>query len=208
MNESMSLADLKKAAVFRPELGLFVDRLLVRDYADFVRVLYLDLDQCIAKLEEDPGVRQGDGEDRLTAELISMLHSRTYDASHDEKIGGHSDIVVRHHNGYLWVGEAKIHSDYDYLQKGFNQLTTRYSPGTPNADQGAFIVYVRNKDCATVVTRWKERLRSVKLAEYAEAECAVRQELGFYSTHKHEGSGRPMRVRHIAIKQHFDPQDR
>ncbi|WP_334017586.1 hypothetical protein [Burkholderia gladioli] len=208
MDDSMSLADLKKLSLFRPEIGLFVDRLLVQSYEEFVRILYLDIDQCIAKIEEDPEVRQGDGEDRLTADIINMLHSRTYDASHDEKVGGHSDIVVRHHLGYLWVGEAKIHSSYEYLEKGFNQLTTRYSPGTPNADQGAFIIYVRNQDCASVVAKWRERLNGLALPDYAESDCAVRQELGFYSMHRHEGSGRAMRVRHIAVKQHFDPKDR
>lgn len=208
MDDSMSLADLKKLSVFRPEVGLFVDRLLIQSYEDFVKVLYLDLDQCIARIEEDPDVRKQDGEDRLTAELINMMHSRTYDASHDEKIGGHSDIVIRHHLGYVWVGEAKIHGSYEYLEQGFNQLTTRYSPGTPNADQGAFIVYVRNRDCAAVMAKWRARLGELALPDYTDGECTVRQELGFYSTHRHEGSGRLMRVRHIAIKQHFDPKDR
>ncbi|MFM0060995.1 hypothetical protein PQR64_35815 [Paraburkholderia phytofirmans] len=206
--DSMSLADLQKLGAIRPEWALFADRFLVASYDEFVRVLYIDIDQCIAKIEEDPDVRSEDGEDRLTAELIAMLCSRMYDASHDEKIGGHSDIVVRHSAGYLWVGEAKIHSDYAYLEKGFNQLTTRYCPGTPNADQGALIAYVRVEDCAGVLAKWRTRLQGLSLPDYAEAKCDTRDDLAFFSTHKHAGSGRTMRVRHIAVKQHFDPKDR
>ncbi|WP_143016670.1 hypothetical protein [Paraburkholderia phenazinium] len=202
------MEQLQRFGQAKPEWALFADRLLVGSYEDFVRILYIDIDQCLAKIEEDPDVRSTDGEDRLTAELIGMLCSRTYDASHDEKIGGHSDIVVRHAAGYLWVGEAKIHSDYAYLEKGFNQLTTRYSPGTPNADQGALIAYVRVADCAGVLSTWRERLQKLGLPEYSEAECPARDNLAFFSTHKHEGSGRPMRVRHIAVKQHFNPKDR
>lgn len=204
----MSLEELRDFGQIRPEWALFADRLLVGSYEDFVRVLYIDIDQCLAKIEEDPDVRSEDGEDRLTAELIGMLCSRMYDASHDEKIGGHSDIVVRHSAGYLWVGEAKIHSDYAYLEKGFNQLTTRYSPGTPNADQGALIAYVRVADCAGVLSTWRERLQKLGLREYSEEECSARDNLAFYTTHKHEGSGRTMRVRHIAVKQYFSPKDR
>ncbi|WP_156444497.1 hypothetical protein [Burkholderia sp. MSMB1826] len=206
--DSMSLADIQKFGAIRPDWALFAERLLVKSYGDFVRVLYKDIDQCIAKIEEDPGVRADDGEDRLTAELIGMLCSRTYDASHDEKIGGHSDIVIRHLNGYIWVGEAKIHKDYAYAEKGFNQLTTRYCPGTPNADEGALILYVRGANCSGVLAKWRERLQGLKLPAYEEAECSSRAELAFFSTHTHEGSGRPVRVRHIVVKQYFDPKDR
>jgi len=205
---AMSLEELQGFGQVRPEWALFANRLLVGSYEDFVRILYIDIDQSLAKIEEDPDVRSKDGEDRLTAELIGMLCSRMYDASHDEKIGGHSDIVVRHAAGYIWVGEAKIHSDYAYLEKGFNQLTTRYSPGTPNADQGALIAYVRVADCAGVLSTWRERLQKLGLPEYSEAECPARGKLAFFSTHKHEGSGRPVRVRHIVVKQYFSPKDK
>ncbi|WEY37752.1 hypothetical protein [Paraburkholderia sp. SUR17] len=205
---SLSLHDMKRLAMIRPEWGLLADRMLVASYAEFVTVLYRDIDQCVAKIEEDPHIRSKDGEDRLTAELIAMLCSRMYDASHDEKVGGHSDIVIRHPAGYLWVGEAKIHKDYAYLEKGFNQLTTRYLPGTPHADEGALIVYVRVADCAGVVSEWRERLSALVLPEYSDADCERRKELGFFSEHKHEGSGRKIRIRHIAVKQHHDPKDK
>jgi hypothetical protein len=207
MIESLTLADLQKLEALRPDLANFADRVLVRNYDDFVRVLYKDIDRCIAKIEEDPQIRRKDGEDRISAEIINVLNGMNYDASHDEKVGGHSDIVVRNLNGYLWLGEAKIHSDYAYLEKGFNQLCTRYSPGTPNADQGALIVYVRVQDCAAVMAEWRRRAAALGLPEYVESDCPARDSLAFYSSHKHEGAGRTVKVRHIAVKQYFNPKD-
>jgi hypothetical protein len=208
MIDSFTVSQLAGMDTIRPEYALCGRRLLANSYDEFVSVLYEDLDECLAYIEEDPSLRQKDGEDRLTAEIIGMLRSRMYDAAHDEKIGGHSDIVVRHAKGYLWLGEAKIHSDYAYLAKGFNQLTTRYLPGTPTADRGALIVYVRGADCAKVVSKWRDRLRELSLPDYIEADCEKRLELAFFSSHKHEGSGRPVSVRHLAVKQFFDPKDR
>lgn len=206
MLDSLTLAQLSGMGTIRPEWALFARRVLVSSYEEFVSVLYEDLDLCIARLEEDPGVRKDDQEDRLTAELISMLHTAGYDASHDEKVGGHSDIVVRHPLRFTWVGEAKIHGAYQHILDGFNQLTTRYLQGTPNADQGALLVYIRNVDAASVIKTWGANVAALGLRSYARQECPVRKELGFYNSQIHEGSGREVKIRHIGIKQHWDPQ--
>jgi len=204
---SLTIAQLEEYEALRPDLALIGKRLMVTSYERFVEVLYEDLDECIRYIEEDPKIRRTDSEDRLTSELIGMLRSRGYDASHDETIGGHSDIVVRHHAQYLWVGEAKIHSSYPYLTDGFNQLTTRYLRGTPNADQGALIIYIRNADVASVVAKWNATVQAFGLAAFAQEACPVRKELGFYHTQTHTGSGRPVRVRHIGINQHWNPAE-
>lgn len=202
---SLTLQQMESMGALRPDLSIFARRLLVSSYEDFVTVLYEDLDACIVRLEEDPGVRQEDEEDRLTAELINMLCMCGYDASHDEKVGGHSDIVVRHPQHYTWVGEAKIHGAYQHLMDGFNQLTTRYLQGTPNADQGALLVYIRNLDAAGVMKSWGDNVSALGLANYARQNCPVRKELGFYNTQTHAGSGRMVTIRHIGIKQHWKP---
>lgn len=176
-----------------------------RSYEFFLETLYADLESCLKRIEEDPKVRADDGEDRISQEIISMLVAMNYDASHDETVGGHSDIVVRAGKDFLFVGEAKIHKDYDYLLKGWNQLTTRYMRGTPHADHGALIVYVRVKNCASVVEKWAEHLDDQKLTDYKRGTCPVRQELGFRTEHKHESSGRTVHVRHIAVSMHWNP---
>lgn len=203
--DSYSLADFKRLDAVRPDLARFADRLTVTSYDEFIEVLYKDLDSCISYVEEDPKVRLTDGEDRLTSELIGLLKARLYSAAHDEMIGGHSDIVVRHEKGYLWIGEAKIHSGYDYLVQGFNQLTTRYMRGTPNADKGALLIYIRNSNVAKVVESWGTKLEELKLPAYVKRDCSSRKELGFYNDHTHTASGRLVSIRHIGINLHWNP---
>ena len=186
----------------------FARRLLAETgtYEDFLDGLYEELEDCLKRIEEDPKVHRDDSEDRISREIINML-SRWYDASHDELIGGHSDIVVRGPRGFLWVAEAKIHGGYDYMLKGFQQLTTRYMRGTPNADQGALLMYIRNGDTAGVVEKWAAKIDAESLTNYERVPCPVRQELGFRTSHRHASSGRPVLVRHIGISMHWDPQD-
>lgn len=205
--DTMTLGQLESQEL-DPEFALIAARMLVRTYPEFIEVLYKDLDRCVAYLEESRNLRQDDGEDHLTADLIGPLKLLGYDASHDQMIGGHVDIAVRHKKGFLWLGEAKIHSDYGYLWKGFNQLCGRYAPGTPGTNEGGLIIYVRNVDCAGVVAEWRKRLADRALPDYVEAECEARPGMAFFTTHKHTDSGLPLRVRHFAVVQHWDPPDR
>jgi hypothetical protein len=207
--DSLTVAELQELDDINPELALVGRRLLAasRGYDEWVDVLELDLLACVRMLEEDPQVREKDGEDRLTAELITMLRSRSYDASHDEKVGGHSDIVIRHAKGFLWLGEAKIHKDYEYLMQGFNQLCTRYSRGTPEADRGGLIIYARVKNVGAMIAEWRTRLSSSGVAKFRHEDCTLRQQIGFRSTHEHDSSGRDYKVWHVGVVLHFDPKD-
>lgn len=203
---SLTIADLQSMRSIRPDLAAFADRLLVTSYEQFVRVLYQDLDACIRFMEDDPKVRLDDGEDRLTTEIIGQLKSRGYSATHDELVGGHSDIVVRYFDKYVWVAEAKIHSSYDYLSGGFDQLTTRYLRGTTNANEGALLIYIRNADVAAVVKNWNANLVERGLPDFSCNACSSRGDLGFYNMHKHQSSGLPVRIRHVGINLHWDPK--
>lgn len=204
--DSCTVADLQKLRPVRPDLADFADRLMIVSYQDFINILYRDLDDCIQFVEEDPKVRLNDGEDRLTIELIGQLKRLGYAAAHDEMVGGHSDIVVRHFNKYLWVSEAKIHSSYEYLSGGFDQLTTRYLRGTVNASEGALLIYIRNADVASVVKTWEQKLIERKLTDFETQPCTTRGLLGFYNNHKHESSGLPVRIRHVGINLHWNPK--
>lgn len=203
---SLTIADLQGIRDIRPDLAEFADRLLVTSYEQFVKVLYQDLDSCIRYMEDDPKVRLSDGEDRLTTEIIGQLKSRGYTATHDELVGGHSDIVVRYFDKFVWVAEAKIHSSYDYLDGGFDQLTTRYLRGTVNANEGALLIYIRNADVAAVVKNWSTKLVERSLPDFSQSICSARGNLGFYNTHKHQSSGLPVRIRHVGINLHWDPK--
>jgi hypothetical protein len=205
--ETWTLADLESQDL-DPDAALFARRLLVSTYEQFVEVLYTDIDKCLKYMEETRNDRQEDSEDHRTIDIIGWLRALGYRAGHDEMVGGHSDIVVRHRKGWMWLGEAKIHSSYDYLMQGFQQLCTRYAPGTTGASEGGLLIYVKGKNAASVVEEWRSRLKAHALADYEEKECEALPGLAFYSTHKHAESGLTMRVRHVGIVQGWDPQDR
>lgn len=203
-----SLNDLKVLAPHIPGIGNFINRLLADSYEDFIEALRIDIDEIVSKLQENPELLSEDGEDRLTSEIKRSLTHMGYKATHDEKIGGHSDLAVRGQKNYLWIGEAKIHSSYDYLYQGFQQLTTRYSTGDVNQDQGGMLIYIRNRDANAVVTNWRQHLRDKTLDSFEESDCKHRPNFAFITKHNHSRSGTPFTVRHIGVILGFDPQDR
>ena len=132
-----------------------------------------------------------------------------YDASHDQKIGGHADICVKKNN-YIWIGEAKKHSSYPLILKGFQQLCTRYSNGGSNRKEGALIIYIFSKDAKNVMHRLKQHLldsNDYKDNIEIDEKIDSYRELCFYSKHKHSASGLDFRVKHIPVLLNFDPQD-
>jgi hypothetical protein len=207
---SIAHLNLKELAAWEscvPALAGFPSRVLVSTYDEFIERLYRDLDSIISFLQKDPGVRKNDSEDRLTVEIVGLLCQSGYNAEHDAKIGGHTDLSVRK-NDFLWIGEAKIHSNYDYLWEGFLQLSTRYSTGDTNQKNGGLIIYIRGSNAKSVMDNWRIWLsRKEEIEEYNSCDCELR-ELVFLSTHKHERSGLPFHVRHMPVLLHFDPKDK
>lgn len=204
--ENLSLRDLKNFEPHVPGLGGFVSRLLVNTYDEFIDELYTTIDKIISLKEQTPEFYQTDEEDKITLDIKNHLVMLGYDASHEEKIGGHADLVVRK-NSYLWIGEAKIHRSYPYLWKGFQQLNTRYSIGDSNQKDGGLLIYIRQANAKSVMDRWNKHLLNQNLKNYISAACPKRS-LAFFSTHTHNRSGEPFRVRHIGISFYFNPQDK
>jgi hypothetical protein len=207
MNEDiqLSLSTLQKFEDDIPGIDRFPSRILAKTYDEFIKILYEDIDGIIYRLQENPELRQNDKEDRLTIEIITNLCSMGYNASHDSKVGGHADLVVRK-GKFLWIGEAKIHSDYDWLWKGFQQLNTRYSTGDSNQKDGGLLIYIRVKDARMVTQKWKEYLTTKNLSNYSTRPCNAK-EICFFSVHKHERSGCDFTIRHMPVILYFNPQD-
>jgi hypothetical protein len=205
-NLLFSLRTIKAFGEIIPEFDDFYRRYNPESYDEFIENLYIDIDKIIKLIEEDPKVRKDDGEDRLTVEIRGMLLSRGYMASHDEMIGGHADLVVRKKD-YIWIGEAKKHSNYEWLLKGFNQLTTRYTTGDTNQNNGGLLIYIFGKNASRVMSKWQEFLTMQSLPDYSWGLCNKR-ELAFFSKHTHDKSGLSFRVRHMPILLYFSPQDR
>ena len=204
--DNLSLRDLQKFEQHIPALAGFPSRLLVTDYDDFIKILYRDIDTTIYEIEENPELRQKDQEDRLTIDIKIQLCRMGYNASHDSKVGGHADLVVKKCN-FLWIGEAKIHRNYEHLWEGFQQLNTRYSTGDFNQKDGGIFIYIRQKNASSIMEKWKTYLLKKNLPNYTCEPCNLR-ELSFFSTHRHEGSGKNFKVRHMPVILYFKPQDK
>jgi HEAT repeat protein len=173
---------------------------------NFIRNFYEDLDQVISNIQENPKQRQKDTEDRLTIDIVNQLRCLGYYAEHDSEIGDHVDIVVKK-NKLLWLGEAKIYRDNNYLWEGFQQLTTRYSIGDSNQENGGFLIYIREGDASSIMEKWQNYLLEKSLPNYSFRSCETGS-LAFISTHKHERSGRAFHVRHMPVMLHFAPKDK
>ncbi|SJM91465.1 conserved hypothetical protein [Crenothrix polyspora] len=204
--DAMSLSQLKEFQGDIPALGNFPERILAETYEEFVSVLYKDIDAIVLNIEENPELRKNDSEDRLTIEIKSSLTHMGYSASHDTKIGGHADLIVKK-KSWLWIGEAKIHSSYDYLFQGFQQLTTRYSTGSYNNCEGGMLIYIRKRNIQQIMQKWEEHLKKKdEVTELKISKCPVNP-FSFYSTHHHQRTNLPFKVRHIPFNLYFFPED-
>lgn len=204
--ENLSLKKLEKLQTYIPELAGFPSRVLADTYEEFIDVLYKDIDKIVLLKEENPELYQNDTEDRITVDIKNHLCLLGYNASHEEKIGGHADLVVRKKD-FLWIGEAKIHRNYDYLWEGFLQLTTRYSTGDYNQKDGGLLIYIRNENAIKIINNWKNHLATKNLKDYSSKPCLNRN-LAFFSNHQHEKTGQLFKVKHIGIMLYFNPKDK
>lgn len=204
---NFSYASLEFAAQVDDGAARFLRRLECDSYDKFAAMLYIDLEQTISLIEKNASLHQKDGEDRLSIEIINILTGFGFIARHDEFINGHSDIVVTYKK-FMWIGEAKIHSTYDYLMEGFVQLCDRYSIGNEDDCEGGLLFYVKGNNTLNVVEKWKETLLASKIHGLTVSQCNTRSYLSFYSVHKHPKSGLPYKVRHIGVILGFEPKDK
>ena len=200
----ISLADIEKLLA-RSNDRFLLQRLAADTYKDFVEILNQDIDESICEMEKNPKIRRGQDEDALTDSILIFLKGRGYEATHDTTVGGHGDIVVKHRNGYLWLGEAKKHGTYDWLEQGYKQLTTRYLRGTDKCRYGGVIYYVFTQNCLDVVNKWKQKLTESYEDEIKIDSCHIAPQLGFYTKQNH-GSGLELSIRHRAAQLYFDPK--
>lgn len=148
-------------------------------------------------------LRQERSEDEISIDFVSMLKAMGFQAAHDTQYGGHCDVIVEAKDDFLWIGEAKLHSSYAWLEKGMAQLSTRYSTGLEGQDCGEILVYTYSPRLDRIILEWAERLKSsVNDITIEEVDT---DKLTFLSVHVHEKTGRPFRVRHKGVTLHFNP---
>src|SRR5207237_9369382 len=131
--------------------------------------------------------------DAITLQVCSMLNMAGFQASHDDDVGGHCDIVVKGTDLFLWLAEAKEHSDYTWLDKGFQQLSTRYSTGVKGQDHGEVLVYCYNQNAKAMLSKWREELVA-RNAGVTTEDTTCGNPLLFCSTQQHAASGQAFHV--------------
>lgn len=202
-----TLADLIARAAGKPGAEIAIGLLLMPDYSEFVRIVNRAIDISLRRMAENPELRKDRKEDELTIELVTLLRQIDIDAHHEAKVGGHCDITIRGHSDYLWLAEAKRDNQgIDWLYQGFQQLNTRYSTGLPQHDQGGMILYLYSPNILARMNIWQHHLGETHQG-IAFTACD-NNPLSFISTHTHERSGLPYRVRHIPLSLHFEPKEK
>lgn len=190
----------------RPAVQASIRREMLGDggtYQEFIKQLYTDIDACIYELQATRELRQKDGEDRITLDILFGLKRYGYNATHDSKTGGHVDLSVRL-GTHSWIGEAKKDGSF---HEGFLQLTSRYvqSSGNYAHDQGGLLFYmVKTADAVGTLNNWRTRLTN----EGHACTACESNKLAFYSTHTLQGSGTEFKIRSMAVSLYHQPLDK
>ena len=206
-----TIAKLREAHAGTP-FGASLEYVLAQDYAARLTALQSAVDFACNLLEQHKHKKQGAekkglSEDEITLQICEILEMAGFQATHDAEIGGHCDIVVKGKSHFLWLAEAKKHDSYDWLSKGFYQLSTRYSTGMIGQDHGEVLVYCYIKDAKAMLLKWREELQASN-EDLKTADSSTGNALVFHSTHKHASSGLDFHVRHKAIALYWDPKDK
>ncbi len=142
-------------------------------------------------------------EDEITIDIVMSLKMMGFNATHDTQYGGHCDIAIETNDGFLWIAEAKIHSGYDWLLSGFEQLDRRYSTGIAGQNAGEILIYCYQQNSIDVLKNWEKHLREKRddvTCKRCESEMQV-----FRSTHTHKSTGLPFHIRHKMVPMYFNP---
>lgn len=194
-----------------------------KTYEQWITLLYQAIDKIVVDIQDTAQFRlaESNTEDSLTNDIILPLRRAGFEAGHETNTRGHPDVLVTSPKGFKWIGEAKIYyGGYFNLWKGFLQLTTRYSNGNCNETHGGLIIYVYSPNAKRTMDEWRARLSPVpdlssgkkkKRVKYpidgvTLADCWLRKELAFFTTHNHCVSGLPYSVRHFPVLLHYAPK--
>lgn len=176
-------------------------------FADTTEEMLEQVDAAVDHIAQEfartPKERQGRSEDALTTDVVTSLRNMGFQASHDTTVGGHCDVVIEGHNNFLWLAEAKIHRSYDWLLQGFNQLDTRYATASRDQDHGGIIIYCYEGRTDLIIDEWGKRLMEAR--PDVEIKDRTPGQHFFISSHLHQRTGRPYRVRHVPIALQWKP---
>lgn len=171
---------------------------IANSHGERLSILEEALVDCYSSLVNTRGLNEDRREDELSMQIAHMLCHSGIDAIHDQHINGHCDIVVNAVSGFMWLGEAKVHKSYGWLDDGYKQLSTRYGTAMAGRDNGELIIYHRDGNSLGVLQEWQQRL--VVLHEDVEViEAISAPNLYFRTRHVCPNSGCYFNVRHTIV---------
>jgi len=171
-------------------VGFIIEFLYAQNHAQRVSAIENAIDSAYMKLAMNCELYTHRSEDEITISIVNMLEYGGINIAHERKVGGHCDITVRALNDFLWIAEAKIHGSYGWLDKGYKQLSTRYSTGLPGQDCGELIIYCKIANAKDVLQKWRDELLS-RNSDVDVIEDETDSQLRFRSRHIHQRSGLP-----------------
>lgn len=204
MDADITLRDMLNRAFNNTAYDVQLRMQSAETHEEILNQLERALIMAIGHLVKNRKYKQGQSEDALTTDLISMLNMNGIPAYHDVKIGGHTDISVEMRDGFLWIGEAKHWTGKSWVFKGFRQLMTRYATGLLGQDNGAILIYFEKEKPSELLTKWRTSLG--KLTELT-GDIVEVNELQFNSAHPHKGTGRTFKVKHYGVPLYWNPED-
>lgn len=205
--DSMTFGQFKRFAHAIPGGESVLSFTACNSYEVFISNLYKHIDKIIGKLQDSRQHLQKDCEDRLNTDIVNTLSCIGYTAFHDPQIGGHCDMYVEY-DDFQWIGEAKIYKDYGYVNDGFLQLSTRYTTGGKNRNQGGLLIYIKEQNASKIMDTWQNKLKELNQATPITVEKDDTKSSGFFSYHAHKTSGDLYKTRHIPVLLYFKPEDR
>jgi hypothetical protein len=185
--------------------GFIIDFLLAPNHERRTDALEKILDFIYNGLVEQRAQNYQLSEDALTVQIVQGLKLLGIQATHDQQNGGHCDITVEAADQYYWIGEAKIHTGYNWLADGFKQLSTRYGVAQPGRNKGEIIIYCKNKDARSVLENWAAKMRS-DFPGTEIFEDNIGTSLRFRTQHKCQSSGLNFYTRHRILPLYFKPE--
>jgi hypothetical protein len=202
-----SIAELRALASGRECSSIHIDLLFADDYDDWCVLVNRCLGLVSDMMSENPELRKDRSEDEITIEIVNIFRHYPFDVSHEAKVGGHADIVVRGKRNWLWIAEAKRHDKgYAWIYQGFQQLTTRYTTGNVGQNAGALLIYTAQENTSRMMQRWKEHLLVQDKA--ISTDPCPEPFVTFVSSHPHARTGLAFKVTHLSLSLLFDPKDK
>lgn len=202
--KQLTLRDLQNIASNSEPFEIMLKMMLAADHADRLWCVQRAVDYIAREMFKAPQHYQELNEDGLTNIVLSNLKSMGFQATHDTQYGGHCDIVIEAKDGFMWIAEAKIHRDYEWLLKGFQQLTTRYTTGVIGQDAGEIIIYINARRIDKIMESWASFLAKERPEVFIEYN---KDDIRIVTKNIHERTGRVFTIRHTPISLYFNPKD-